>query len=241
MNDSLETIAQIKTLKDLKMADNVLTGELSSVIAELPDLEVLEVQGNKLSSLPDEVRALGHLRILNVSSNQLSSLPMAELGNLPLVQLIASKNHLSGILFPDSVSSMPRLQNLDVSINSISSLTHGSISCPSLQSLDIAFNRVTALPDVSTWTSLVSILAKDNKISAIPDGFISLGSLRTADFTGNDFPRLDATIALMDGLERFLIAANPIRERKFLTMSTEELKKDLKARLGLDVPGNEVD
>jgi Leucine-rich repeat (LRR) protein len=241
MNDSLETIAQIKTLKDLKMADNVLTGELSSAIAELPDLEILELQGNKLSSLPDEVSALSHLRILNVSNNQLSSLPMAELSKTTLVQLLASKNHLSGTLFPDSVSSMARLQILDVSINSISSLTTGSLSFPSLQSLDIAFNRVTMLPEVSSWTSLISILAKDNKIAAIPEGFTSLTSLRSADFTGNDFPRLDPHIALMSGLEKFLIAANPIRERKFLTMSTEELKKDLKARLGLDEAGGGVD
>src|ERR1700712_2645172 len=177
MNDSLETIAQIKTLKDLKIADNVLTGKLSSVISERSDLEILEVQGNKLSSLPDEVGALSHLRILNVSNNQLTLLPMAELSKLPLVQLLASKNHLSGNLFPDSVSTMTKLQIIDVSINSISSLTAGSLSFPSLQSLDFSFNRVTMLPAVTSWTSLISILAQDNKISAIPEGFTSLNSL----------------------------------------------------------------
>jgi len=241
MNDSLETIGQITTLKDLKMADNNLTGELSPVILALPELEVLEVQGNKLSSLPDELSATSHLRVLNISNNQLSYLPMVELSKLPLVQLLASKNQLSGTLFPESAFSMERLQILEVSINSISSLTKGGLSLPALQSLDIAFNRISFLPDVSSWTSLKTILAADNHISNIPEGFTSLKSLRSADFTGNNLPRLDPRIALMDGLERILVAANPIRERKFLTMSTVELKKDLKARLSLDEPENELD
>jgi Leucine-rich repeat (LRR) protein len=223
------------------MADNNLTGELGAAVFKLPELEVLEVQGNKLSSLPDELSASGHLRILNVSNNRLSYLPMTELSKLPLVQLLASKNQLSGTLFPESTFPMTRLQILEVSINSISSLSKGGISLPALQSLDIAFNRIAFLPDVSSWTALKAIIATDNKISSMPEGFTSLKTLRSADFTGNDLPRLDPRVALMDGLESFLIAANPIRERKFLAMSTAELKKDLKARLSMDEPGNEVD
>jgi Leucine-rich repeat (LRR) protein len=218
-----------------------LTGELSAAIFELPELEVLEVQGNKLSSLPDALSASSHLRILNISNNQLSYLPMTELSKLPLVQLLASKNQLSGTLFPESAIPMTRLQILEVSINSISSLAKGGLSLPALQTLDVAFNRISFLPDVSSWTSLKTILATDNKISSMPDGFTSLKNLRSADFTGNNLPRLDPRVALMDGLESYLIAANPIRERKFLTMSTADLKKDLKARLSLDEPGNEVD
>jgi Leucine-rich repeat (LRR) protein len=233
MNDALETIAQITSLRELKIADNLLTGELT-FIEQLTNLEVLDVQDNKLSVLPDEIRDLVKLRYLNISNNQLTDLPMIELSGLPLVELCASKNKLSGMLFTTAGASMNRLQTLDVSINQLSALYGGSAGpeFPSLRVLNIAFNQIAMMPDISTWTALTSILAEDNKITTLPPGFTDSTSLRSADFTGNDISKLDERIALMDGLESFKIAANPLRERKFLTMGTAELKKDLSARLG---------
>jgi Leucine-rich repeat (LRR) protein len=241
MNDSLDIISQITCLKELKLAENALSGELSSSISELRDLEVLDVQGNKLSTLPDEIGALANLRILNVANNQLSELPTVELSKCSLTQILATKNRISGQLFPASVTSMLRLHELDVSVNTITSLAENEISLPSLHTLNIAFNRITELPDISSWEKLDTILAEDNKVTALPQGFVMSLTLRSVDFTGNDFSRLEPEIGRMAGLETFKIAANPIRERKFLTMSTTELKRDLKGRLGVDVPGEEVD
>lgn len=233
MNDSLETIAQISCLRELKIADNLLTGELT-FLESLTSLEVLDVQGNKLSALPDEIRSLVKLRSLNVSSNQLTDLPVVELSGLPLVELYASKNKLGGTLFTVPGTRMTRLSTLDVSVNKLSALYTGSAGpeFPALRTLNVAFNQMAALPDISTWTSLTTILAEDNKITALPEGFTESTSLRSVDLTGNDLNKLDERIALMDGLETFKVAANPLRERKFLTMSTVELKKDLGARLG---------
>ncbi|KAF2663825.1 L domain-like protein, partial [Microthyrium microscopicum] len=240
MNDSFETIAQISSLKELRITDNALTGELSSSISNLTQLEVLEVQGNKLISLPAEIGELIHLRILNISNNQIDSLPMESLAKTSLVSLNAMKNHLSGTLFTDANTSMPRLQSLDVSVNSLIALSYGPLTLPSLKELNINYNRITSLPPMSDWTSLMTLYAEDNKISTIPEGFTSLSGLRTVDFTGNDFSRLDSLIGTMEGLRVFKIGANPIRERKFMTMSIDDLKRDLKARLGLDEPGTEL-
>jgi Leucine-rich repeat (LRR) protein len=233
MNDALETIAQITSLRELKIADNLLTGELT-FIEQLQNLEVLEVQDNKLSALPDELRDLVKLRVLNVSNNNLMDLPMTELSQLPLVELLASKNKLTGALFTAAGTTMPRLQNLDVSINSLTTLYDGTAGpeLPCLHTLNISFNSITALPTLSTWEALATIYAEDNKITALPAGFAESTSLRHVNFTGNDFSKLDERIAFMDGLEVFKIAANPLRERKFLTMRTEDLKRDLRARIG---------
>ncbi|KIW08365.1 uncharacterized protein PV09_01281 [Verruconis gallopava] len=233
MNDALETIAQISSLRELKIADNLLTGELTS-IESLTKLEVLDVRGNKLSVLPDEIRDLVRLRYLNVSNNQLTSLPMTELSNLPLIELYASKNKLSGALFTTPGVTMSRIQTLDVSVNQLSALCSGTSGpeLPNLRILNVAFNAITALPAISSWTELTTILAEDNKIMELPVGFTDASSLRNADFTGNDMAKLDERIALMDGLESFKVAANPLRERKFLTMSTTEIKKALAERLG---------
>lgn len=199
------------------------------------------MQGNKLAALPSEIVALVQLRILNISNNQFSALPMAELCELSLTQLLASKNRLSGTLFTQSNAQMPRLQQLDLSMNSLQSLSSGTLTLPLLKELNIAFNRLSSLPNMSSWNNLSDILAEDNKITGLPEGFTDMTQLRSADFTGNDFSKLDSRIGSMSGLENIKFAANPIRERKFLTMGTADIKRDLRARLGLDQPGQEVD
>jgi Leucine-rich repeat (LRR) protein len=232
MNDALETIAQITSLRELKIADNLLTGELTS-IEQLHNLEVLEVQDNKLSCLPDELCELVKLRVLNVSNNNLMDLPMNSLSKLPIVELLASKNKISGSLFTTAATTLPRLQNLDVSINALTTLYDGAAGpeLPSLRALNVAYNQIASLPNISAWTSLNSILAADNKTTELPAGFVESTSIRTADFTGNDFRKLDENIALMESLDNFQVANNPLRERKYLTMNTEDLKQSLKAKL----------
>ncbi|KAF2431281.1 L domain-like protein [Tothia fuscella] len=233
MNDALETIAQITSLRELKIADNLLTGELTSIEA-LHNLEVLEVQSNKLCSLPDEVCEMVKLRILNVSNNQLTDLPMNSLSKLPLVELLASNNKLAGSLFTTPATTLPRLQTLDVSINSLSAIYDGAAGphLPSLREFNIAYNQIAALPDISTWSSLTTILAADNRISELPFGFLDFLFIRTADFTGNDFKRVDENVGLMESLDNFLVGNNPLRERKYLTMNTGDLKESLKGKLG---------
>ncbi|GME23410.1 conserved leucine-rich repeat protein [Neofusicoccum parvum] len=54
--------------------------------------------------------------------------------------------------------------------------------------------------------------------------------LNMANFNGNDISKIDPEIGLMESLDMFTLAANPLRERKFLTMNTADLKRDLKMR-----------
>lgn len=234
MNDALETITQISTLRELKIADNLLTGDLSS-IDSLSSLEILDVSGNKLSLLPDELGSLSKLRILNVSNNHLASLPTNQLSQISgLVEIHASKNRLRGAFFAMAGTAMARLQVLDISINSINTLYDGTAGpeLPALHTLNISFNQITSLPDLSSWSSLTSLLAEDNKLSEFPYGFTESSTLKLVDFTGNNLTKLDEGIAKMDSLETLKIGGNSIRERKFLTMSVDEIKRDLKTRMG---------
>ncbi|KAH7338546.1 hypothetical protein BKA66DRAFT_577380 [Pyrenochaeta sp. MPI-SDFR-AT-0127] len=110
-----------------------------------------------------------------------------------------------------------------------------------LKTLNLATNRLRSLPEVSTWTSLTTLLVGENKLSALPEAFVALPQLRSADFTGNDITQLDERIALMESLEHLTVAANPLRERKFLTLGTDEIKRDLAARLPTnDVTGADI-
>jgi Leucine-rich repeat (LRR) protein len=208
----------------------------------LSELEVLELQENQITSLPSSVAALSSLKVLNVSNNKLRSLPMAELATTSIVQLIAFKNQLSGTLFANADSGFSRLQQLDVSINSLSSFAENEVHLPALKELNLSFNRIPSLPSMQSMTSLATFLIQENKLSELPDGFTDLTEcLRLVDLQGNDIAKLDPRIGKMSALDTLRVAANPIRERKFQTMGTAELKRDLRGRLGLDEEGEEVD
>lgn len=155
---------------------------------------------------------------------------MEILAALPLADLFASKNALRGAFFPDSVTEMPRLQTLDLSGNALTSLGPSTLSMPALKSLNLSINRIETLPDLTGWTNLLTLLVEENKLSEFPTGFTSLKNLKQANFNGNNITKIEPEIGLMDSLDMLTLAANPLRERKFLTMNAEDLKRDLKMR-----------
>ncbi|KAI9820206.1 MAG: hypothetical protein M1827_005828 [Pycnora praestabilis] len=229
---SLEIISQISSLRELRLANNAIVGDLPESIGTLVNLEVLDLHGNALNTLPESLGALSRLRVLNVAENRFKTLPRALLKGLSLVELIASKNILRGSLFPGDVEDLSALQTLDVTNNSLTDITESSMLClPALQQLYIGINHIAALPDISSWENLLTLIADDNELSTIPDGFMTLPKLRNVDFTGNNLKTLDDHIGLMENLEIFNIANNPLRNRKFLSMSTTDLKRDLRSRL----------
>ncbi|OAG08390.1 L domain-like protein [Paraphaeosphaeria sporulosa] len=228
--DSLAVVFGITTLRELKLAENQLTGALPSQIENLTSLETLDLQANRLSSLPPEIRALTHLKVLNVAENKLTGLPNDVFTSMPVVDLNASKNSFSGTFF--EVETVSNLQTLSLANNQLTSLcTSDTISLPSMKHLDLSMNRLSSLPNMAAWTNLVTLLIGENSLSTFPEGLCSLKQLRNADFTANSINKIDESIALMEGLENLTLAANPLRERKYLTMNAEDIKRDLMSKL----------
>ncbi|KAK5710850.1 hypothetical protein LTS12_027970, partial [Elasticomyces elasticus] len=230
LND-LQVIWEMDSVRDLKLAKNKLQGSFPSDISRLQNLEVLDLHENSLTGLPDSLGDLHALKTLDVGHNQLVSLPFDALSKLPLKDIRAPKNKLSGTLIPASVQRLESLQNLDVVSNALDRITENEqIDFPNLQALSISINRIKNLPNISTWQALLTLLMEDNSLSEIPPGFIELKHVRNVDFTGNDISRLDERIGLMENLVTFRIANNPLRERKFLSLDTDAIKKNLRNR-----------
>lgn len=201
-------------------------------ISSIQRLEVLDMQRNSISSLPEGLAELIHLRILNITENDFASLPCEVFHKLPLIELHAAKNKLSGNLIHESVELLPRLQILDVTGNSLTSISaSGQISMPALHQLNCSSNRLISLPDMTSWVSLLTIAADDNSISSLPDGFTSLPKIRNVDFSGNNLKVLDDRVGAMDSLDILRITGNPLRDRKFAGITTDDLKKALRARM----------
>ncbi|EAW13346.1 uncharacterized protein ACLA_053920 [Aspergillus clavatus NRRL 1] len=229
--EQLQIVMQLESLRELRLANNLLQGSFSSDVGSLAQLELLDMHDNSLTSLPESLGQLASLRVLDVGGNQLTSLPLESLSKLSLKVLRAPRNKLSGTLMPISVNRLDSLQELDVTCNALTAISdHDDLDLPSLQTLSISVNRIQRLPNVSSWQELLILSAEDNSLSTIPQGFVDLKNLKNVDFTGNDISRLDEKIGLMQGLSTLRLANNPLRERRFLNMNTEDIKRDLRNR-----------
>ncbi|KAJ5096218.1 Leucine-rich repeat typical subtype [Penicillium alfredii] len=234
--ENIQVIIEIPSLTDLKLANNQLQGPLPSAICGLRDLESLDLRGNALTELPQQLAELTCLKMLDVSDNQLVTLPFEELSKLPLRTLNCPNNKLEGTLIPASVDRMETLQSLNVANNVVENFSANEmLAFPSLHTLLIGVNRIKHLPCVSSWQSLLMLSAEDNSLAELPSGLVELKKIKTVDFTGNDISRLDEKLGFMESLSTLRIANNPLRERKLLSMDTEEIKQDMRNRCEPDL------
>jgi len=167
----MDTLAQLKAgqLAGIKRLDlRCGLTEFPREIFDLADsLEILNLTGNALSSLPDDLHRLPHLRVLFCSenaftelpqclgqcaqlsmigfkSNQISSVPATSLPPL-LRWLILTDNHISQL--PDELGERPLLQKLMLAGNHLEQLPQSLTQCKNLELIRIASNRMTRLPD----------------------------------------------------------------------------------------------
>jgi Leucine-rich repeat (LRR) protein len=70
--------------------------------------------------------------------------------------------------------------------------------------------------------------AEDNRLTQLPAGFVELKNLKSVDFTGNNMTHLDEKIGLMANLSSLKVANNPLRDRKLLSMGSEEIIQNLR-------------
>lgn len=220
-------------LRDLKLASNNLSGPLNAAISLLDGLEVLDLHDNKLTYLPEDMQRMSRLRILDLGENSFESISFAAVADLPLSQLVLRKNKLTGTLIEDPIDAMRTLQTLDISCNQIKYLMPSTtvISFPALHTLTASMNRLQELPDMSSWPSLLTLALDENGIGAIPESFMSLIKLRQVDFSGNDIRVVPPELSRMDSLSMIRLSGNPLRDKKFVTATTDELKVILAGRL----------
>ncbi|CRK30959.1 hypothetical protein BN1723_003708 [Verticillium longisporum] len=241
-NNCFEVISQLTSLRDLKLANNLLYGPLDPSVSNLQNLEIFDIHGNNVSTLPTNFGNLERLRILNLAENSFELLPFGILSQMPLTELNLKKNKLVKTLIEDDVEALPKLQSIDISCNQITHIVAPgtTVSLPALYQLSASMNRLKALPDVSSWSSLLTLTADENSISEFPEGFFSLEKLRHVDFSANDIRIIPPEIARMDNLAMIRLSGNPLRDKKFISATTEELKDALAARLEPPPPYDDV-
>ncbi|KAJ9604425.1 hypothetical protein H2200_011261 [Cladophialophora chaetospira] len=245
-NNAFDVISGIPNLKELFVAENLLDGKLDLTQKGgarplfLETLEVLDLHGNSVTSFGDDgLFGFKKLRVLNLAANKFSSLKASTLPTWSLTELNVSKNGLSGVLF-ECESAAPRdetfkeLRNLDASYNRLERWAVNDkieVWFPNIRSISVTGNKMTSLPSLEGCQNLVSLEVADNQLDELPSDFAQLRALRTANLANNNIRLIPSELATMANLTSLNLVGNPLREKKYLTMVTSELKLDLEKKL----------
>jgi hypothetical protein len=164
--------------------------ELPAEVLDLADtLQVLDVSGNALGTLPDGLSRLSRLHTLFASNNRYTVLP-AVLGRLPLLDTLGFKaNQIADV---PAAALAPTLRWLILTDNRVTALPPTLADCTRLQKLMLAGNRLRRWPAGMGRLQRLELLrlsanAFERAQEALPDELLALPQLAWLAHAGNPF------------------------------------------------------
>jgi hypothetical protein len=185
----MDTLAQLRAGR-LAGARRI---DLSSGLTEFPrevfaladSLEVLNLSGNALDTLPDDLHRLHKLRVLFCSDNRFTTLPEA-IGQCHGLDIVGFK--ANRIRTVPSASLPPSLRWLILTDNQIEELPGSLGNCTRMQKLMLAGNRLRALPPSMAGLGQLELLRiPANRFETLPAWLPSLPRLSWLACAGNPF------------------------------------------------------
>jgi Leucine-rich repeat (LRR) protein len=174
----------------LHLPSNQLSGTIPPEIAQLSNLEYLNLIYNELSgTIPPEIAQLSKLRHLWLFSNQLSgTIPpeIAQLSNLEFINLYY--NQLSGTI-PPEIAQLSKLRHLWLFSNQLSGTIPPEIAqLSNLESLHLDYNELsgTIPPEIAQLSNLERLYLSSNQLSGtIPPEIAQLNNLERLHLNSN--------------------------------------------------------
>jgi hypothetical protein len=185
----MHTLAQLragalKGITRLQLREGLTT--FPPEIFELADtLEILDLSGNQLTALPNDLPRLHKLQVIFCSDNPFTELPevLGQCAQLTMVGFKANRiRHLSAQALP------PRLRWLILTDNQIDALPDALGLCTELEKLMLAGNRLHHLPaSMAGLHKLALLRISANQFTALPTWLLDLPRLSWLAFAGNPF------------------------------------------------------
>jgi len=157
-------------------------------------LEVLDLSGNALTRLPDDMGRFTRLRALFCSGNRFERLPPS-LGDCAALSQAGFRGN--GLREAPAEALPPAIRWLTLTDNALESLPEALGERPALQKLMLSGNRLTALPGgLAQARNLQLLRLAANRFEALPGWLSQLPSLAWLAWAGNP---LDQTVAAPSG------------------------------------------
>lgn len=146
-------------------------------------LEILDLSGNQLSSLPNDLDKLSHLKVIFCSQNNFTQLPPV-LGRCASLSMIGFKSNK--IVDVPAAALPPKLRWLILTDNCVQQLPDNIGTCVELQKLMLAGNQLANLPDsLAHCHNLELIRLAANRLEQLPPWLFSLPRLTWLAYAGN--------------------------------------------------------
>jgi hypothetical protein len=174
-------------LTELRLPAAGLTEFPPEIFGLADTLEVLDLSGNALTRLPDDMSRLGKLRVLFCSGNRFARLPPS-LGDCAALSQVGFR--AAGVQEVPAESLSPQLRWLILTDNQIEDVPAALGERPALQKLLLAGNRLRTLPDSMAGAAKLELLRLSaNRFEALPAWLTALPRLAWLAFAGNPFDR----------------------------------------------------
>ncbi|KAG6434094.1 hypothetical protein SASPL_105716 [Salvia splendens] len=162
-------------------------------------LEIVDLSGMSLTSLPSPFLNLACICKLDLSNNNLQTIPESLTARLLNVMVLdVHSNQLKCL--PNSIGCLSKLKILNVSGNLLQQLPPTIENCRSLQELNANFNKLRQLPDTMGFEllNLRKLSVNSNNLAFLPHSTSHLTELRVLD------ARLNCLRSLPEDLENLI-------------------------------------
>lgn len=174
----------LQGIQQLKLCCN-LTDFPTAIFSLADTLEILDLSGNQLSSLPNDFTRLSNLKILFLSDNQFTVFPEV-LGQCKSITMIGFKSNQIHTIAETALHS--EIRWLILTNNQLTQLPASIGNCWNIQKLALAGNQLTSLPtELSNSKNLGLLRISANLLTEFPDWLLSMPKLSWLAFAGNPF------------------------------------------------------
>jgi len=219
----------MKRNKAYRLAEQKIEQARQSRATEL-DLNLIE-----LTELPESLAQLTELQSLNLSTSQLTMLP-DWLGQLSQLESLTLNSTRLGRI-PDSIRRLQKLRDLDVADTGLTAIPAWLGELVSLENLWLDWNKITKLPEslgelhnlkriylgqsrgnplisfpecLRQLTGIEALVANDCQLKSLPEWIGELRALERLELSRNQLLDVPIRLRELDALERLKLDDNPL-------------------------------
>ncbi|XP_077992119.1 uncharacterized protein LOC144446238 [Glandiceps talaboti] len=221
---------RMSKLKTLSLKDNHIE-KLPDSLCHAKNLEHLDLEGNKIAHIPEDLN-LKKLGRLNLSNNNLESLPVQIQRFNRLVDVDLSGNKITDTDLQDisgDENEAMHLKRISLKDNEVESVPEMCFNSIHLEELDIGGNNVKEIPEqIQTLKKLQSLKIENNDIIIVPAHVFKHPSLQELAAKGNRIHTISMDTKSQEqstSLQTLDVSDNRLRSVPKAMESLQSLKK----------------